>query len=53
MNSLLSLVKYLSVGLLFGILGLIGCSEGCWLVLKAVFDGCYSAFEANIRHLND
>lgn len=38
MDSLLSLVKYLSVGLLLEILGFIDCSKGCWLILKAVFD---------------
>lgn len=38
MNLLLSLVKYLSVGLLLEILGFMDCSKGCWLILKAVFD---------------
>lgn len=59
MNSLLSLVKYLSACLLLGILEFIGCSKGCWLILKAVFDRRYWVFEANrhnkmfSRHLND
>lgn len=59
MNSLLSLVKYLSVSLLLGILEFIGCCKGCWLILKAVFDRHYWVLEANrhnkmfSRHLND
>ncbi len=44
MNSLLSLVKYLSVSLLLGIIDFIGCSQGCWLIQKALFDRHYWIF---------
>lgn len=59
MNSLISLVKYLSVSLLLGILEFIGCSKGCWLIQKALFDRHHWVFEANghnkmfRRRLND